>query len=225
MLRSRSLWLALRIDSWRSDRSGSSGSTLEGRVVGDRSSACVQPARLSSGSGVLARVATGAHDASYATLTAGLLRSAATREGQCDTLDLALDDIVVHELNVEKLAEALCNLLDLESELQALPLAGQSWQIGWYVPVAGQRFATALILPVSGDQVHHGAVRLRDYYDRPFLLLVPTRTRDRAGDRRVPARRQVTLLFLEEVLGVGLPATGSFFARPRICCATFVMTS
>jgi hypothetical protein len=124
-------------------------------------------------------------------------------EGQCDPLDLALDDIVVHELNVEKLAEALCNLLSLERELQPLSLAGPSWQIGWYIPVAGQRFATALILPVSADQVHHGAVRLRDYYDQAFLLLVPTRTVIEVETVDFLRAAKSRVLFLEDVLGVG----------------------
>jgi hypothetical protein len=124
-------------------------------------------------------------------------------EGQCDPVDLALDDIVVHELNVDTMAKALCNFFGLESELRSLPVAGAVLQIGWYVPVAGQRFAVALTLPVSGDQVHNAAVWLRGHYDRPFLLLAPTRAViDPATIEYLRAGRS-RLLCLEEVLGVG----------------------
>jgi hypothetical protein len=124
-------------------------------------------------------------------------------EGQCDPVELALDDIVVHELDVETLAEALCKLLGLERELRTLPVAGAAWQIGWYVPVAGQRFAVTLILPVGGEQAHHSAVRLRAYYDRPFLLLVPTRTIIEPATVEFLRAGRSRLLCLEEMLGVG----------------------
>jgi hypothetical protein len=94
-------------------------------------------------------------------------------EGQCDRLDLGLEDIVVHELDVDKLAAALCAQLGLESDPRPLALAGPVWQLGWYEPVAGERFAICLILPVTSEQVHDAAVRLRGHFDRAFVLLTP----------------------------------------------------
>ncbi len=128
-------------------------------------------------------------------------------EGQCNTIDLTLDDIVVHELDLEKLADALCRLPDLERELQPLSFAGPAWQVGWYEPVAGHRFAMALVLPVDGDQAHHAAVRLRGHYDRPFLVMMPTRTAIEPQTVEYLHAGRSRLLFLEEALSVE-PATG-----------------
>ena len=128
-------------------------------------------------------------------------------EGQCDTIDLTLDDIVVHELDLEKLADALCRLLDLERELQPLSFAGPAWQVGWYEPVAGQRFAMVLVLPVEGDQAHHAAVRLRGHYDRPFLVVTPTRAAVEPQTAEYLRASRSRLLILEEALGVE-PAAG-----------------
>ena len=128
-------------------------------------------------------------------------------EGQCDTIDLTLDDIVVHELDLEKLADALCRPLGLEPELQPLSFAGPAWQVGWYEPVAGQRFAMVLVLPVESNQAHHAAVRLRGYYDRPFLVAMPTRAAVEPQAAEYLRAGRSRLLILEEVLGVE-PATG-----------------
>jgi hypothetical protein len=134
-------------------------------------------------------------------------------EGQCDTLDLTLDDIVVHELDLEKLADALCRLLGLEPELLPLSFAGPAWQVGWYEPVAGQRFAMVLVLPVEGDQAHHATVRLRGHYDRPFLVTMPTRAAVEPQTAEYLRAGRSRLLILEEVLGVE-PATGWQLLRP-----------
>jgi hypothetical protein len=128
-------------------------------------------------------------------------------ERQCDTIDLMLDDIVTHELDREKLTDALCRLLGLERELQPLSFAGPAWQVGWYEPVAGQRFAMVLILPVECDQAHHAAVRLRGHYERPFLLATPTRTAVEPQTEEYLHAGRSRLLVLEEVLGVE-PAAG-----------------
>ena len=124
-------------------------------------------------------------------------------EGQCDPVDLALDDIVVYELDVEKLANGVCTLLGLEREFRSLSSAGPAWQLGWYVPIAGQRFAVMLTLSASGDETHSAAVRFHGHQDQPFLLLAPTRVViDPATVEYLRAGRS-RLLCLEEVLGVG----------------------
>jgi hypothetical protein len=124
-------------------------------------------------------------------------------ERQCETLDLTLDDIVMHELDVEKLADALRRLLGLEREPQPLSFAAPAWQVGWYEPVAGQRFAMVLVLPVEGDLAHHAAVRLRGHYDRPFLVATPTRTAVELQTAEYLRAGRSRLLFLEEALEVG----------------------
>ena len=134
-------------------------------------------------------------------------------EGQCDTIDITLDDIVVHELDLEKLADALCRLLGLEPELQPLSFAGPAWQVGWYEPVAGQRFAMVLVLPVESDQAHHAAVRLRGHYDRPFLVAMPNRAAIEPQTAEYLRAGRSRLLILEEVLGLE-PATGWHLLRP-----------
>jgi hypothetical protein len=128
-------------------------------------------------------------------------------ERQCDTIDLTLDDIVTHELDLEKLTDALCRLLGLEREPQPLSFAGPAWQVGWYEPVASQRFAMVLVLPVEGDQAHHAAVRLRGHYDRPFLVATPTRTAVEPQTAEYLRAGRSRLLFLEEALSVE-PAAG-----------------
>jgi hypothetical protein len=136
-----------------------------------------------------------------------IVASCGDPEGQCDTLDLTLDDIVVYELDLEKLANALCRLLGLEPELQPLSFAGPAWQVGWYEPVAGQRFAMVLVLPVESDQAHHAAVRLRGHYDRPFLMATPTRAVVEPETAEYLRAGRSRLLILEEALGVE-PAAG-----------------
>jgi hypothetical protein len=112
----------------------------------------------------------------------------------------------VHDLNIEALAEDFSGLLGLESEMRSLPDAGAGWQIGWYVPVAGQRFAVVLILPVSEEQAHHDAVYLRAYYDRPFLLLAPTRAVIEPVSLELLRAGRSRVLYLEEMLGIGATA-------------------
>jgi hypothetical protein len=122
-------------------------------------------------------------------------------EGQCDPVELILDDVLVHELDVETLANEVCKVLGLEREFRPLSLAGPVWQLGWYVPIAGQRFAVMLILPVSDDEAHNAAVRLRGHQDKPFLLLAPTcAVIDPATVEYLRAGRS-RLLLLEEIFG------------------------
>lgn len=60
-------------------------------------------------------------------------------EGQCESVEIILEDIVVHELDVGRLASTLCSLLTCEPDLRGLPFVGSTWFIGWYEPLAGKR--------------------------------------------------------------------------------------
>jgi hypothetical protein len=122
-------------------------------------------------------------------------------EGQCESVELTLEDVIVHELDVEALANGVCTLLGLEGEFRSLSLAGPVWQLGWYVPISGQRFAVMLILPVSDDEAHNAAVRLRGHQDKPFLLLAPTRAVIDPATVEYLRSGRSKLLLLEEIFG------------------------
>ena len=147
-------------------------------------------------------------------------------EGQCDTINLTLDDIVVHELDLVKLADALCRLLGLDLELQPLSFAGPAWQVGWYEPVAGQRFAMVLVLPVEGDQAHHARCAAARSLRPAFSRGDAHPHGGRATDSGVSARRQVAPVCSSKRCSASdrRPA-GSFCAQRRTCWATFVVTS
>jgi hypothetical protein len=123
-------------------------------------------------------------------------------EGQCATLDLELEDIVIHELDLEKLVAALCGQLGLDIELRPLGLADHLWQVGWYEPVAGERFAVCLLLPVSSEQVHEAAVWLRGHFDRALVLLTPSSELVEPATAEYVRARRCCVLYLEEVLGI-----------------------
>jgi hypothetical protein len=76
------------------------------------------------------------------------------------------------------------------------------WQLGWYEPLAGERFAVCLFLPDSDDQVRETAVRLREYLEKPFVLMVPMLKQ--AASEAVGYLRgcQSRIIYLEDLLGV-----------------------
>ena len=98
-------------------------------------------------------------------------------EGQCQSLELTLEDIVVHELDVGGLAGALCRLLSCEPDLRPLPFVGGTWSIGWYEPLAGKRFLITLTLPTTGEEAHSAAVRLVGHLGQRFILSYPRANR------------------------------------------------
>lgn len=123
-------------------------------------------------------------------------------EGQCESVELTLDDVIVHELDVGRLASSLCRLLNCALDLRPLTFAERTWCIGSYEPLAGERFSLCLAFLTTGDEAHSAAVRLVGHLDRPFILLVPAR--DVIDPETVEYLRghRVRLLFLEEVLTV-----------------------
>jgi len=124
-------------------------------------------------------------------------------EGQCESLELTLEDIVVHELDVGGLASALCRLLSCEPDLRPLPFVGATWFIGWYEPFAGKRFPISLTLPTTGEEGHSAAVRLVGHLGGRFILLVPARKPVEPETIEYLRSHRASVLFLEDVLTVG----------------------
>ena len=128
-------------------------------------------------------------------------------EGQCESVELALEDIIVHELDVGGLASALCRLLNCEPNLRPLPFVGATWSIGWYEPLAGKRFPISLTLPTTGEEAHSAAVRLVGHLGQRFILFVPAREPIEPETIEYLRGNRACLLFLEDVLTVGATRT------------------
>jgi hypothetical protein len=126
---------------------------------------------------------------------------------QCESLELTLEDIVVHELDVGGLAGALCRLLSCEPDLRPLPFVGGTWFIGWYEPLAGKRFPISLTLPTTGEEAHSAAVRLVGHLGQRFILFVPAREPIEPETIEYLRGNRACLLFLEDVLTVGATRT------------------
>ena len=128
-------------------------------------------------------------------------------EGQCESVELTLEDIVVHELDVGGLASALCRLLNCEPDLRPLPFVGATWSIGWYEPLAGKRFPISLTLPTTEEEAHSAAVRLVGHLGQRFILFVPAREPIEPETIEYLRGNRACLLFLEDVLTVGATRT------------------
>jgi hypothetical protein len=121
----------------------------------------------------------------------------------CDEVELTLEDIVVLEVDVGRLAGSLCRSLCCAPDLRALPFGGgATWSMGWYEPIAGDRFDLCLAFPATAEESHTVAVRLVGHLKRPFMLLVPAR--DVVDPETIEYLRgyRARVLCLEEVLGV-----------------------
>jgi hypothetical protein len=129
-------------------------------------------------------------------------------EGQCESVELALEDIVVHELDVGGLASALCRLLNCEPDLRPLPFVSSTWSIGWYEPLAGKRFPISLALPTTEEEAHSAAVRLVGHLGQRFILFAPAREPIEPETIEYLRSHRASLLFLEDMLTVG--AAGSW---------------
>jgi hypothetical protein len=128
-------------------------------------------------------------------------------EGQCESVELTLEDIVVHELDVGGLASALCRLLNCEPDLRPLPFVGATWSIGWYEPLAGKRFPLSLTLPTTEEEADSAAVRLVGHLGQRFILFVPAREPVEPETIEYLRGNRACLLFLEDVLTVGATRT------------------
>jgi hypothetical protein len=122
----------------------------------------------------------------------------------CDEVQLALEDIVVLEVDVGRLADSLCRSLGCAPDLRALPFGGgATWSMGWYEPIAGDRFDLCLAFPTTAEELRTVAVRLAGHLNRPFILFVPAH--DVVDPETIEYLRgyRARVLFLEDVLGVG----------------------
>ena len=128
-------------------------------------------------------------------------------EGQCKSVELTLEDIVVHELDVGRLASSLCRLLNCEPDLRPLPFVGATWSIGWYEPFAGKRFPLSLVLPTTGEEAHSAAVRLVGHLGQRFILFAPAREPIEPETIEYLRGNRACLLFLEDMLTVGAAGT------------------
>jgi hypothetical protein len=121
-------------------------------------------------------------------------------EVQCDHLDLVPQDVMVFEFNLDRLSGSLAQLLGLNKE-PALPrLADDARTVGWFEPVAGERFPVCLAMTACAEGASSIVMRLSDLFDRPFLLILPTRDLVPAAMSILPQSWQVRLLFLAEIL-------------------------
>jgi hypothetical protein len=118
----------------------------------------------------------------------------------CDDVELAPEDLVVFELDVTKLGDALCRLFGCEADLHPLAFAGRTWCVGWYEPVGGERFAVCLTFPTTGEEAHSAAVRLASHMDRPFILCVPAREVVDPETVEYLRGHRARLLYLEDTL-------------------------
>ena len=125
----------------------------------------------------------------------------------CDDVELAPEDLVVFELDVAKLGDALCRVLGCEADLRPLPFVGATWLIGWYEPLAGKRLPISLTLPTTGEQAHSAAVRLVGHLGQRFILFVPAREPIEPETIEYLRGNRACLLFLEDVLTVGATRT------------------
>ena len=123
-------------------------------------------------------------------------------EFDCEDVELTPEHLWVLEVDVGRLADSLCRLLNCEPDLRPLPFAERTWCVGWYEPIAGERFTLCLAFPTTGDEAHSAAVRLVGHLDRPFILFVPAR--DVIDPETVEYLRghRARPLFLEEILTV-----------------------
>lgn len=122
-------------------------------------------------------------------------------DGQCEHLVLEEDDHVVLELDLQHLGRALGQTFDLKGELLPLQLPCCVWQLAWYEPLAGERFAVCLLLPDGGERVHETAIRLRQYLEQPFVLVVPLRNQVAIETVEYLRGCQSRIVYLEDLLG------------------------
>jgi hypothetical protein len=120
----------------------------------------------------------------------------------CEDVELTREDLAVLEVDVSRLADSLCHLLNCEPDLRPLTFAERTWCIGSYEPLAGERFSLCLAFPSTGDEAHSAAVRLVGHLDRPFILFLPARAVTDPETVEYLRGKRARPLFLEEVLTV-----------------------
>lgn len=119
----------------------------------------------------------------------------------CDTTTLTRDQIVIHRLDVARLARELAGALGLEAvAAEALAQPAGVWRIGDYVPLAGYRFPVYLTFTGEPDALRSAAEGLATR-GVAFVLTAPTRSALTQPAVDVIQRARSVFLSLQELVG------------------------
>jgi hypothetical protein len=117
---------------------------------------------------------------------------------ECDTRPLTRADILLHELNLRALGDAVASALGAVPEQASPPRVATTWGIGTLSPCAGFRFPVYLAVPEEPDDLRRAVDGLVARADGPFLLVVPTRATVAPGCLEHLGRTHAHLLTLAD---------------------------
>jgi len=93
---------------------------------------------------------------------------------ECEPVQLKRQDLVIHELKIERLLSDLSGLLQIKGEtpVQFMPL---TWELGSYAGQGGVHLTAYVSLAADPDRLQEAAISLIAQRKNPFFLLVPSR--------------------------------------------------
>jgi len=93
---------------------------------------------------------------------------------ECEPVPLKRQDLIIHELKIEKLLSDLSEHLRIRgtAPVQFMPLA---WELGMYAGNGGTQVTAYISLSADQDRVQEVAISLIAQRKEPFFLLVPSK--------------------------------------------------
>lgn len=130
----------------------------------------------------------------------------------CEVAHITAQDLVVYELDIRKLHQAIGKVLSLQMSEATVTGLRKTTQIGFDSPLAGHDFPVFLTVQYSGGHYHHVVSAIAAQYTGPFILITPTDQFHSSTCRSLLETHNALFLTLADI--VGLTDSGRPVANP-----------
>ncbi|MFQ5510162.1 MAG: hypothetical protein ACE5FN_12640 [Leptospirillia bacterium] len=120
----------------------------------------------------------------------------------CDTAQLKRADIVVWEVDREKLATGVTSAIGADPDWEAVDESPLTYQLGTYSPLSGYDFPVYLTIRMPGETFRQMLMELVIRHDGPFILVAPTSKYVDRSCSELLARRNGCFLAMADFLSV-----------------------
>lgn len=118
----------------------------------------------------------------------------------CESAPLRREDIVLWQLDADRLFAGVASALALTGKPSSVGLGNRLWWLGDYLPVEGERFPVYLATTRDAQSLLRSAGHISALSQRPFVLVTPTRAGASEELTRVVEGRSSAWITLAESL-------------------------
>ena len=117
-----------------------------------------------------------------------------------DTITLTKSDVIVYEIDIQKLAKSIVVALELSPTFEPISGLPRCWRVGTGRPGSGQNSRLHLVMPSDSSELRRVIESMCSAGLEVGVVLVPTRDTVTANVESVAATNNISLVVLEETL-------------------------